>query len=47
MAKGHLKVLKNFDQNEQEIKEWVDVMYKDEASSKYYDGTAIRVRKHI
>ena len=23
------------------FKEWVDVMYKDEASSKYYDGTAI------
>ena len=39
-GKGHLKVL-GYDQNRQEIKEWVDVMYKDEASSKYYDGTAI------
>jgi len=39
-GKGHLKIL-GYDQNRQEIKEWVDVMYKDEASSKYYDGTAI------
>ena len=39
-GKGHLKIL-GYDQNRQEIKEWVDVMYKDESSSKYYDGTAI------
>ena len=39
-GKGDLKIL-GYDQNRQEIKEWVDVMYKDEASSKYYDGTAI------
>jgi len=39
-GKGHLKIL-GYDQNRQEIQEWVDVMYKDEASSKYYDGTAI------
>ena len=39
-GKGHLKIL-GYDQNRQEIKDWVDVMYKDEASSKYYDGTAI------
>jgi glucosylceramidase len=30
-----------YDQNRAGIKEWVDVMYKDEASSKYYDGLAI------
>jgi glucosylceramidase len=39
-GKGHLKIL-GYDQNREEIKDWVDVMYKDEASSKYYDGTAI------
>ena len=39
-GKGHLKIL-GYDQNREGIREWVDVMYKDEASSKYYDGTAI------
>jgi glucosylceramidase len=34
-------ILLGYDQNRQGLKEWVDVMYKDEASSKYYDGTAI------
>ena len=34
-------VILGFDQNRGDLKEWVDVMYKDEASSKYYDGTAI------
>ena len=39
-GKGDLKIL-GYDQNRAGIKEWVDVMFKDEASSKYYDGTAI------
>ena len=39
-GKGDLVIL-GYDQNREGIKEWVDVMYKDEASSKYYDGTAI------
>ena len=39
-GKGHLKIL-GYDQNREGIREWVDVMYKDKASSKYYDGTAI------
>lgn len=39
---GHqdLKVL-GYDQNRDHLKEWVDDMYKDEVSSKYFDGTAI------
>ena len=32
-------VILGFDQNRGDLKEWVDVMYKDEASSKSYDGT--------
>ncbi len=41
-ADGHGdKVILGYDQNRAGLKEWVDVMYKDEASSKYYDGTAI------
>lgn len=39
-GKGDIKIL-GYDQNRAGIKEWVDVMYKDEASSKYYAGTAI------
>jgi glucosylceramidase len=39
-GKGDLIIL-GYDQNRAGLKEWVDVMYKDEASSKYYDGTAI------
>jgi glucosylceramidase len=39
-GKGHVKIL-GYDQNREHLKEWVDVMFKDEASSKYYDGTAI------
>lgn len=34
-------VILGFDQNRGDLKEWVDVMYKNEANSKYYDGTAI------
>jgi glucosylceramidase len=39
-GKGDLKIL-GYDQNRGGVKEWVDVMFKDEGSSKYYDGTAI------
>lgn len=35
------KIILGYDQNRAGIKEWVDVMYKDQASSKYFDGTAI------
>jgi glucosylceramidase len=37
---GHVKIL-GYDQNRAGLKEWVDEMYKDEASAKYFDGTAI------
>lgn len=36
----NVKIL-GYDQNRDHLKEWVDVMYADEASSKYFDGTAI------
>ncbi|WP_246615801.1 glycoside hydrolase family 30 protein [Aquimarina litoralis] len=39
-GKGAIKVL-GYDQNREGLKEWVDVMFKDKASSQYYDGTAI------
>lgn len=39
-GKGNIKIL-GYDQNRAGIQEWVDVMFKDEASSKYYAGTAI------
>ena len=39
-GKGDLKIL-GYDQNREHLKEWVDSMFKDEASSKYFDGTAI------
>ncbi|WP_394351595.1 glycoside hydrolase family 30 protein [Kordia antarctica] len=39
-GKGDVKIL-GYDQNRAGIKEWVDAMYKDEASSKYFDGIAI------
>jgi glucosylceramidase len=36
-----VKIL-GYDQNRgEELKQWVDVMFKDEMSSKYYDGTAV------
>lgn len=35
------KIILGYDQNRAGLKEWVDVMYKDEVSSKYFDGTAI------
>ena len=41
-ADGHQVKILGYDQNRgEELKEWIDVMYKDEASSKYYDGTAV------
>jgi glucosylceramidase len=39
-GKGDIMIL-GYDQNREGLKEWVDSMYKDEASSKYFDGTAI------
>ena len=39
-GKSDIKIL-GYDQNRAGIKEWVDEMYKDENSSKYYSGTAI------
>ncbi len=39
-GKGEVKIL-GYDQNREHLKEWVDEMYKNEASTKYYDGTAI------
>ncbi|WP_299098860.1 glycoside hydrolase family 30 beta sandwich domain-containing protein [uncultured Winogradskyella sp.] len=37
---GDVNIL-GYDQNRKGIKEWVDEMYKNEASSKYFDGLAI------
>ena len=34
------KVILGYDQNRAGLKEWVDEMYKDEASSRYFGGTA-------
>ena len=39
-GKGDVKIL-GFDQNRAHLKDWVDSMYKNEATSKYFDGTAI------
>ncbi|GAB5565435.1 MAG: glycoside hydrolase family 30 protein [Winogradskyella sp.] len=35
------KIILGYDQNREGLKEWVDVMFANEASSKYFDGTAI------
>jgi glucosylceramidase len=40
VGQGDIKIL-GYDQNRAGIKEWVDEMFKDEASSKYFAGTAI------
>jgi glucosylceramidase len=41
-ADGHDVKILGYDQNrDAELKKWVDVMFQDEASSKYYDGTAV------
>ncbi|MEZ4386469.1 MAG: glycoside hydrolase family 30 protein [Candidatus Krumholzibacteriia bacterium] len=37
---GHIKIL-GYDQNREHLPEWVDEMYKDERSSRFYAGTAI------
>jgi glucosylceramidase len=37
---GDVNIL-GYDQNRAGIKEWVDVMYEDENTSKYYDGLAV------
>ena len=39
-GKGDIVIL-GYDQNREGLKEWVDVMYKDELSSNYFDGTAV------
>lgn len=39
-GKGNVKIL-GYDQNRAGLKEWVDEMYKDVNTSKYYAGTAI------
>jgi glucosylceramidase len=39
-GKGAIKIL-GYDQNRAGLKEWVDEMYRDEKSSKYFSGTAI------
>ena len=39
-GKADIKIL-GYDQNRDGLKEWVDDMYKDKASSKYFAGTAI------
>ncbi len=39
-GKGDLKIL-GYDQNREHLKEWVDSQFKNEATSKYFDGTAI------
>ena len=41
-ADGHGdKIILGYDQNRAGLKEWVDSMYKNEETSKYFDGTAI------
>ncbi len=39
-GKAHVKIL-GYDQNREHLEEWVDVMYKDEGTSKYFSGTAV------
>lgn len=39
-GKSYVKIL-GYDQNREHLKEWVDSMYKNEATSKYFDGTAV------
>lgn len=40
-ADGHDVKILGYDQNREHLNEWVDAMYKNEETSKYYDGTAI------
>ncbi|MEX0289731.1 MAG: glycoside hydrolase family 30 beta sandwich domain-containing protein [Flavobacteriaceae bacterium] len=39
-GKAYIKIL-GYDQNREHLDQWVNVMYKTEASAKYFDGTAI------
>lgn len=39
-GKGDVKIL-GYDQNREHLEEWVDEMFRDETSTKYYAGTAI------
>jgi glucosylceramidase len=39
-GKGNVKIL-GYDQNREHLKTWVDEMFKNESTSKYFDGTAI------
>jgi len=39
-GKANVKIL-GYDQNREHLKEWVDSMYKNESTSKYFSGTAI------
>lgn len=39
-GKGYLKIL-GYDQNREHLKEWVDEMFKDKNSAKYFSGTAV------
>ena len=38
---GHQVKILGYDQNREHLKHWIDEMYKNEATSKYYHGTAI------
>jgi glucosylceramidase len=38
---GHEVKILGYDQNREHLKEWVDEMYRDDTSRKYFDGTAI------
>lgn len=40
-ADGHDVKILGYDQNREHLNEWVDAMYKDSSTAKYYDGTAI------
>jgi len=39
-GKGDVKIL-GYDQNREHLKEWVDDMFQNDATAKYFDGTAI------
>ena len=40
-ADGHDVQLLGYDQNREHLREWVDTMYQNEETAKYFDGTAI------
>ena len=40
-ADGHTAKILGYDQNREHLKEWVDSQFKNTATSKYFDGTAI------